>query len=138
MSLTKKSEKKQYSFSENVDFKTTPLDEVRIEYMRKKIQLNWASSIVNSSTDNLHQYVLDLETHIKILESKQTEQFLEVKKSIKLCNVLITTSFVMFLTFSLFSVLTNSLTLLVVTYINAGVFGVVYLYKVKKRSSINH
>lgn len=136
MSLSKGAEKNQFIFSRNVDFTNTPLNEVKVEYMKKKIQLNWASNIVENSTDDLFQYVLKLEEHIKVLETKKEKNKKELKGSMKICNILIAASLILFLVFGTFSILTNSSSLLLITFINGFVLGIVYLYKIMKRKNI--
>lgn len=137
MSTSKSVEKNQFVFSKNIDFTSTPLNEVKVEYIRKKVQLNWAKSIVKQSTDDLFQYVLMLEEHIKVLEASIIKKKLELRGSVKLCNVLIATSFCLFLLFGVFSMLTNSVPLLLITLINGFVLGIIYLYRLKRKKKID-
>jgi len=128
----------EYSFSKNIDFSNTPLNEVKTEYMRKKIQLNLANNIREHSTADLSQYVLELAEHIEELESKKERHKIDSLNSMKLSNLLIITSVFMFIIFGGFTILTKSVPLLIITLINGFVMGIVYLYKQSKKKNINN
>lgn len=128
----------EYIFSKNVDFSNTPLNEVKVEYRKKKIQLQFANNIKEHSTDDLAQYILELEEHIKDLESRMEKQALDYKDSIKICSFLIVTSIIMFVVFGMFSILTRSIQLSFITLINGIVLGILYIYKRSKKKSIQN
>ena len=128
----------EYSFSKNIDFSNTPLNEVKTEYMRKKIQLNLANNIREHSTADLSQYVLELAEHIEELESKKERHKIDSLNSMKLSNLLIITSVFMFIIFGGFTILTKSVPLLIITLINGFVMGIVYLYKQSTKTNINN
>ena len=138
MSANTTVEKNEYSFTKNINFLNTPLNEVKVEYMRKKIQLNFACNIKEHSTDNLSLYVLEIEEHIKDLESKIEKHEIDYKDSMKICNFLIVTSIFVFISFGAFSMLTRSIQLSIITLINGFVLGILFLYKKSKNKNIQN
>ena len=61
MDVSSHVDKSEYEFSKGISIYNAPLNKVKEEYIRKKIQLNFANMLVEHSTDNLYQYVQELE-----------------------------------------------------------------------------
>jgi hypothetical protein len=120
---------KEYEFSRNVDFIDTPLIEVKKELMKKKIQLNSTYNNKMLSTENLYKYVVELEDYLEneTIARKKIES--DFKDSMRICNLLISSSIFVFVVFGVFAILASNLLLGIIAIINGLVFGIMIYYK---------
>lgn len=137
MDVSSHIDKSEFEFSKSISFSDSSLNEVKEEYIRKKIQLNFANMLDEHSTGNLYQYVQELDKHIKNMESIVDELKIDTKISIKICNFLIAVSLLMFLSFGIFSILTKSIALFVIQLLNGFVFAMIFLYKKYKKKDLD-